>query len=386
MSVVPEHKCLVIMPFGRTAEEKLSYRLVYEHIIRRALEKARAVGERIDAALLLDRPISAALEKRLRNAPVIVADISGNNPNVLFELGFRKAQGKPFVCISSKPGDAAFWAKVFQILDYTSDGAVNKIADAVRSALIRSGVRLRVYDALDVLADSIKEIEEFNNTFQDRIAAWRVMQAHDQVSRIQQMNWDFDARTPTAYIAHMFERLVALLEPGEEYCTVTNLNFWSSRAVGEAAFLAANTEAAMRGVTIRRVFLIDNKDWKSDRQSVESVLQEHSQALVELKQQSKNGRLAVKCLLSDNFETDFKHYGHFGLASQMGTVGHSNTHYVLVVPHYAPDRTISSLKFIFSKERHYNTEISDHVAKFQRAFDRAQDLSTLLGKKRGASA
>src|SRR3989442_7407633 len=251
-------KCLVIMPFGKKSNENLSSRLVYDYIILPALVKANSEGHRIDSDSLSNKPVSGAIEKELQDCPMVLADLSENNPNVLFELGFRWAHRKPFVCVSSDPHSAAFWPRVFQIHDYTRADAVDKIAKAVTDAFNDFGGGPTAQDELGRLADSLHGME---NPFQEKAACWRIRRLREQLESIRQGTWNIAAKSPTAFVAFMFEEIMEMLSSGDEYFTVTNLNFWSDKAVGESAFLSANVEAARRGVVIKRGFLIDRKQW-----------------------------------------------------------------------------------------------------------------------------
>ena len=68
-------KCLVIMPFGNGTDEALFYQMVYYHIILPAFAKANVGGARIDYEAVGDEPLTAAIEERLRTAPLVVADL-----------------------------------------------------------------------------------------------------------------------------------------------------------------------------------------------------------------------------------------------------------------------------------------------------------------------
>ncbi|MGH9819054.1 MAG: hypothetical protein ACRD43_02695, partial [Pyrinomonadaceae bacterium] len=138
-----EATCFVIMPFGGSDKgERFRSKLIYDHVIRPAFDEAKEEYRkeepahdisafRIDEAFVED--LKASIAKNLRNAPIVVADVSGNNANVFFELGFRNAHDKLLVCISHRPEDAAFWAGKFQVIDYTQPGSQKLIAAGILS-------------------------------------------------------------------------------------------------------------------------------------------------------------------------------------------------------------------------------------------------------------
>lgn len=381
-----DHPCLVIMPFGKTSGEKLISLLIYENIIRPAFEEAGIRETRIDTEQLLHRAINATVESHLRTAPLVLVDITGNNPNVLYELGFRKAQGKPFVCISSNPSDAVFYAKDFQIIDYTRENAVSKIASAIRAAFTEFPIRLSAQDEIELLASAIHR-ESFENPFQDRIAAWRIKRAIEQVEYIQKRQWEFEAKSATAYVAYIFQGIMDLLRKGEEYLTLTNLHFWSSSAVGESAFLRANIEAAKRGVVIKRIFLIDKSDIyrrRSDRE-LEALIQSHRRAQREVNLINP-GNLDLKCILTENLEADLERYGHFGLARDSTETFGMEKGCVVIVPRYEASLLtgiISHLKLTFSNGSSVaDMRTREYVERYESALSIAEDFDKAMSQYR----
>ncbi len=52
-------------------------------------------------------PIAQAIEKRIRESRLVIADVTGGNPNVLHELGQAQSLGKPTIIISQDAPDSA---------------------------------------------------------------------------------------------------------------------------------------------------------------------------------------------------------------------------------------------------------------------------------------
>lgn len=201
-SMRDDAQCFVIMPFGSAPADELYSNLVYEHVIKGAIVEAGVKGARIDRVFLGNQTLGEAIAERLRNADLVVADVSGNNPNVLFELGFRWAYGKPFVCISNTPAQTAFWAKNFLVYDYTDRDKIGELVNAVRASLAEYSTRSRCERELAVLLEEVRPAGRFSNTFQDRVAAWRIERARHNVSAIQQGEWESSARPSIAHVAH----------------------------------------------------------------------------------------------------------------------------------------------------------------------------------------
>ena len=90
-------QCFVIMPFGSNNEYSrgnIESDYVFENIICPALEKFKQISKNdIYTIREVDRNIAGSITKNilmnLANADICIADITGRNPNVFFELGIR---------------------------------------------------------------------------------------------------------------------------------------------------------------------------------------------------------------------------------------------------------------------------------------------------------
>jgi hypothetical protein len=241
--------------------------------------------------------------------------------------------------------------------------------------------RLETEKKLMGLIRNVSKTDSFNNPFQDRVAGWRISKTREHVELIEQREWELEAKTPTAYVAYVFTCVTGLLAKGDEYSTVTNFRFWSSRAVGDSAFLVKNVEAVARGADVKRVFLIDKKQWKpGSRERLVKVLQGHEKACSEANAAGK-GKMEVRCLLSENFNRDYKFYGHFGLARHRGGRKPKDLGAMVIVPRYTstlPGSTITHLKLIFSNGPSIATNTVEYGLKFANAWENSIDLSEIL--------
>lgn len=103
--------CFVIMPFSSTFESE------YNDIIRKAVEEAGLVCVRADE--LYSKPaVMADIWKSLRAARIIIAELSGKNPNVFYEVGLAHAIGKPVIIITRNQEDVPFDLKALRYLYY----------------------------------------------------------------------------------------------------------------------------------------------------------------------------------------------------------------------------------------------------------------------------
>lgn len=87
--------CFVIQPFDSGKFDKR-----YESVFKPAIEAAGLEPYRVDRDPAVEVPIDA-IEDGIRNAAICLADITTDNPNVWYELGFAFAAGRPVVMLCS---------------------------------------------------------------------------------------------------------------------------------------------------------------------------------------------------------------------------------------------------------------------------------------------
>jgi hypothetical protein len=93
LETAPVPLCFVLMPFGRktdAAGRAINFDSVYQNLIAPAVEKAGLEPIRADEEKI-GGTIHKPMFERLMLCPYAVADITGANPNVFYELGIRHA-------------------------------------------------------------------------------------------------------------------------------------------------------------------------------------------------------------------------------------------------------------------------------------------------------
>lgn len=88
--------CFVIQPFDSAKYDKR-----YDDIYRPAIEAAGFEPYRVDKDASVAIPIDA-IETGIRKSAICLADITADNPNVWYELGFAFATGRPVVMVCSE--------------------------------------------------------------------------------------------------------------------------------------------------------------------------------------------------------------------------------------------------------------------------------------------
>lgn len=110
--------CFVIMPF------RPELRYLYERLKQHIEETFHDV--RVDRAddIALTEKILDSIVSSIDNADVIIADCTGRNPNVFYELGMAHAKDKRVVLISSDPADQAPTdIRAYKLISYAGETA-----------------------------------------------------------------------------------------------------------------------------------------------------------------------------------------------------------------------------------------------------------------------
>lgn len=108
---VERAKCFVLMPFGDPVGG------YYEAIYKPAIEAAGLSPGRADD-LLASTAIIGDIWRGISEAAVVLADLSGMNPNVFYELGLAHAAQKPAVLTTSNLEDVPFDLRHLRVLTY----------------------------------------------------------------------------------------------------------------------------------------------------------------------------------------------------------------------------------------------------------------------------
>jgi hypothetical protein len=106
-----ENICFTIMPFGGYFD---SY---YDHIYRPAIEATGLAPRRADD---LYRPSAIVHDiwTLTKLAKIILAELSGKNPNVFYELGLAHALAKPAILVTQTMDDVPFDLRGLRVIAY----------------------------------------------------------------------------------------------------------------------------------------------------------------------------------------------------------------------------------------------------------------------------
>lgn len=127
--------CFVLMPFAE------KFDVVYRTLIAPAVETAGLSAIRADE-LTTPGFILEQIRSAIQQARICVADVTGANPNVLYELGFAQASGKPVVMIAEHVESIPFDIASQRVLTYGSQPAESRGALGAAIRMVLSQERL----------------------------------------------------------------------------------------------------------------------------------------------------------------------------------------------------------------------------------------------------
>lgn len=122
----PKPFVFILMPFSDDFED------VYKLGIKPACDKAGAYAESVNEQNFKET-ILQRIYNQIANADVIIAEMTGRNPNVFYEAGYAHALGKNVILLTQKADDIPFDLKHFPHIVYSKiNSLIPKLEKKVR--------------------------------------------------------------------------------------------------------------------------------------------------------------------------------------------------------------------------------------------------------------
>lgn len=116
LSTAPKPFVFVLMPFAEDFDD------IYKLGIKEAAKEVGAYAERVDEQIFTEG-ILERIFNQISKADVIIADMTGKNPNVFYEVGYAHALGKIVLLLTQKADDIPFDLKHKQHIVYGNSGS-----------------------------------------------------------------------------------------------------------------------------------------------------------------------------------------------------------------------------------------------------------------------
>lgn len=152
-------RCFVISPIGDTGTDiRKNADQLYQHIIKPVCEKCGFAAQRIDEFNTPDSITQEILEA-LNDYDLVIADLTGHNPNVFFEIGYRTRSQKPIIHLKRKDEIIPFDVSTIRTFEYdlTDLDMVTATKDRLEQVI------------KNFKYDEAKEPKKANNNFENNI-------------------------------------------------------------------------------------------------------------------------------------------------------------------------------------------------------------------------
>ncbi|MDW5551485.1 nucleoside 2-deoxyribosyltransferase [Methanosarcina sp.] len=116
LSTAPKPFVFVLMPFNEDFDD------IYKLGIKETAKEVGSYAERVDEQIFTEG-ILERIFNQISKADVIVADMTGRNPNVFYEVGYAHALGKIVLLLTQKADDIPFDLKHKQHIIYGNGGS-----------------------------------------------------------------------------------------------------------------------------------------------------------------------------------------------------------------------------------------------------------------------
>jgi hypothetical protein len=204
-----EDTCFVIMPFDSL------FKIQYERVIRPAIEDLGFKCVRGDE--IYSKPnIMADIWRCLRSTRLVVAELTGRNANVFYEVGLAHAIGKPIILLTRDENDVPFDLKALRYCYYD-------INDPFWGKNLRNSIKQMIEKVLEEQGNSTYlEGISLDLKLPDRPKKININQAQAATAIDISGNWnaswedEYDPEVRRQIFAGQYQGFVSIIQQGEE--------------------------------------------------------------------------------------------------------------------------------------------------------------------------
>lgn len=154
-------RCFVVSPIGDAGTDiRKNADQLYQHIIKPVCEKCGFAAQRVDE-FNTSGSITQEILDALNDYELVIADLAGHNPNVLFEIGYRTKSQKPIIHLKRKDEIIPFDVSAIRTFEYdlTDLDMVTATKDRLEQVI------------KNFKYDEVKESKKGSNSFENNIVA-----------------------------------------------------------------------------------------------------------------------------------------------------------------------------------------------------------------------
>lgn len=158
--------CFIVSPIGEEGTDiRKRADQLFKHIISPVCKECDFEAVRVDQINKVDS-ITQTIIDYLRKSELVIADMTGHNPNAFYEMGFRASTGRPMIHLKEKGEQIPFDIAGIRAFEYDLKDldSVDEVKERLKQTIFAFGID----DNLD-LSDSIDEpeiVESQNEAYQ----------------------------------------------------------------------------------------------------------------------------------------------------------------------------------------------------------------------------
>lgn len=179
-----DRKCFVVSPIGEEGSEiRVNADKLFRYIIKPVCDACNIEAERIDKCNDANS-ISQSIIESLETYDLVIADITGHNPNVFYEMGYRARTKRPMIHLRRKGENLPFDISTIRALEYdlTDLDSVEEVKDRLIKTIesftfnddndvleqddvtdnLSSSIMPVLYQILDTMQELKKEVKSFS--------------------------------------------------------------------------------------------------------------------------------------------------------------------------------------------------------------------------------
>ena len=199
-------RIFMLMPFREDLTE------IYENYIKIPLEQEGHIVKRADD-IFKSSPIMEDVIHQIKISDVIIADLSGKNPNVFYELG-RAHEANKFVIQISQQDHLPFDTRHIRTILYSDDPEGYKcLTDNLKKYVKTIQKELQINEIIDNLEVSREYIEAIQ--YSRMLSEWEDELSPKQVSRVAETAYDnpqvYESYRTREYLQPLFKKYMNII-------------------------------------------------------------------------------------------------------------------------------------------------------------------------------
>jgi hypothetical protein len=273
----------VLMPFGE------AFNAIYKDGIKAACKEAGVSCERVDEQKF-DGRILDRIYSQIAKADIIVADMTGRNPNVFYEVGYAHAIHKRVILLTQNVEDIPFDLTDYQHIVYEGNiqSLKSELTDKIKWCIEHPKDSTRNVKNPQALA-YLREMIELHGKLAKKthfliannpILEYLIKYYMENYVSVLKQAYHFQA-LPLPSEPRMEAAMQAISNSEHSVCAVSILKNDEWHKEGEKTrYTKVNIDAAQRGLPVQRVFVAEKE---SDLSRLESLIKLKKEAGIELR-------------------------------------------------------------------------------------------------------